>query len=375
MYIIKLHLTILSLFFLPTFCIFSQTLQCRENLLEGINLVATENYYVGVNKNITSVVTGGVPALVDGNINIKSGAFLKLSVRNLKLKRDVIFKKGSNVKIETLGCTQEETSTPSNFSGIRLKLAGDAGDACTPIVLNGSGTLVIPKNYHFEIQYDRICGSNGNETCNLAAAYHPIEGQWTLKLASGKLINGQNTITDNSGQVITFICSGITSQISFNRTVFSGHSDISRPCGFCPELFQDAELWFEKTNVPTFTTPKIKFSLVDASVANPCGSCETSPLKRFFTLNSGREGNIENLLSSTFSLSPNPSNGIFTLQKQTEEAIDVVVYDLLGQVIWSQNGIAEPSTSINLEGKPRGIYQAKITSNTNKPTIMKLVLE
>ena len=52
------------------------------------------------------------------------------------------------------------------------------------------------------------------------------------------------------------------------------------------------------------------------------------------------------------SVFPNPSTGLFTIL--SDEAVNVEIFDLLGQVVWS--GEVQNSASIDLRSVPKGVY-------------------
>ena len=65
-----------------------------------------------------------------------------------------------------------------------------------------------------------------------------------------------------------------------------------------------------------------------------------------------------------FSLSPNPSNGVFTLQSNTVFG-QLIVTNVLGETIYKQE-IVSPKTEINLSGQSAGIYRCRVISEDKK---------
>jgi hypothetical protein len=79
-----------------------------------------------------------------------------------------------------------------------------------------------------------------------------------------------------------------------------------------------------------------------------------------------------------FSLSPNPSKGIFSIVIdgiQTTEAT-ITISDIAGSVIYSKNGITgnNPVKEIDLSGYPKGVYFVKVSAD-KQSTTKKLVLQ
>ncbi len=91
---------------------------------------------------------------------------------------------------------------------------------------------------------------------------------------------------------------------------------------------------------------------------------------------SGTTGINEVQEKSTFSVSPNPSNGIFSIQNLGEGISNIAVFNLLGERVYqfSNNSIANGAqTEIDLSTKPKGIYFIQVTSGksvTNKKIIL-----
>jgi hypothetical protein len=69
-----------------------------------------------------------------------------------------------------------------------------------------------------------------------------------------------------------------------------------------------------------------------------------------------------------FSLYPNPSNGIFTvgISNNEQEILNIEVFNMFGQRVYSKLSIANCSLSINLSGKPNGIYLYRVLKETGE---------
>ncbi len=84
---------------------------------------------------------------------------------------------------------------------------------------------------------------------------------------------------------------------------------------------------------------------------------------------------IKNTISPDLKLYPNPSTGIFTLQKPTDAKATVVVYDVLGNQCLSLNiNEGEGIKQIDLTNFPKGIYHLQLTEG-DKMYSQKIVLQ
>jgi hypothetical protein len=80
----------------------------------------------------------------------------------------------------------------------------------------------------------------------------------------------------------------------------------------------------------------------------------------------------EDVAESTFTVYPNPSNGIFNLLFKGDEAqvVLIEVYTLMGELIFSYNGY---QSIIDLSGKYSGVCFFRLTQNNKTVTTTKLV--
>lgn len=65
-----------------------------------------------------------------------------------------------------------------------------------------------------------------------------------------------------------------------------------------------------------------------------------------------------------FTVYPNPNSGSFTLRIDSESENDILVFDLMGKLVFQKMKTNEPSHVINLSGFPKGIYLVQVTSGT-----------
>ena len=88
---------------------------------------------------------------------------------------------------------------------------------------------------------------------------------------------------------------------------------------------------------------------------------------------SGVLSSENNLKETAFSLYPNPSsNGIFKLSVLNQEKVSVQVFDISGRLITKKNNLKD-NEQINLSQYQKGIYIAKLSSETNNRTLKLIV--
>ena len=81
-----------------------------------------------------------------------------------------------------------------------------------------------------------------------------------------------------------------------------------------------------------------------------------------------------NLKDTAFSIYPNPSsNGIFKLSVLNQEKVSIQVFDISGRLITEKNNLRD-NDQINLSQYQRGIYIARLSSETKNKTL-KLVID
>jgi polyhydroxybutyrate depolymerase len=86
---------------------------------------------------------------------------------------------------------------------------------------------------------------------------------------------------------------------------------------------------------------------------------------RFFSQQKSFVGIDENPVDEiSFSIFPNPSNGVFTLELKNNTHADIKIVDVLGETIFEEK-ITDSKTVINLNNKPSGIYFYQIKQQLN----------
>lgn len=104
--------------------------------------------------------------------------------------------------------------------------------------------------------------------------------------------------------------------------------------------------------------------LIPGAQGGTFGSSEAKP---FSVANPLSNNEFSTVKATVF---PNPSTGIFTFA--TETNFDLVVTDITGKVVFTKNNMSN-NDSVNLSNLQRGVYLAKLTSESAEETI-KIVL-
>jgi hypothetical protein len=81
---------------------------------------------------------------------------------------------------------------------------------------------------------------------------------------------------------------------------------------------------------------------------------------------------IAKTFTETFHVSPNPSNGIFSIRTNGKSTYSAEVYSLLGKIVWSRT-IANNS-ELDLSFLPKGIYIIRLKGATSSYN-QRLVIE
>ncbi|HLG35139.1 MAG TPA: T9SS type A sorting domain-containing protein [Bacteroidia bacterium] len=133
----------------------------------------------------------------------------------------------------------------------------------------------------------------------------------------------------------------------------------------------------EITLLPNFVATATTGSDFDAFIHN----CD-QPGNSFKSLHQGDGGNNNQPSSQpheqkdvlNFTLYPNPTNGTFTLQMETENDLqkDITVFTTLGNEIYHKEKLTAQSTIIDLSSNPKGIYFVKVIQN-GKQAVRKII--
>jgi len=81
--------------------------------------------------------------------------------------------------------------------------------------------------------------------------------------------------------------------------------------------------------------------------------------------------NVNDFTKNLISISPNPSKGIITIN--TENTLNLTIYDITGKVVFSKNNVINNET-INLSSLQNGVYLAKMVTETGVEETKKIIL-
>ena len=82
---------------------------------------------------------------------------------------------------------------------------------------------------------------------------------------------------------------------------------------------------------------------------------------------------VTNVKQTIFNVYPNPTNGIFSIELGTSLKYDVVVYNVLGQTVFTAS-VSELSTKIDLSSFDKGVYTVEL-KDQNETYTEKLIVE
>ncbi|MGB0882171.1 MAG: T9SS type A sorting domain-containing protein [Vicingaceae bacterium] len=88
-----------------------------------------------------------------------------------------------------------------------------------------------------------------------------------------------------------------------------------------------------------------------------------------FTFCMGAATDINELSSNDFNIYPNPTNGVFTISKNDNQTSNIIIYNLLGEVVYTKNNETKKEIQLNLSDVKQGLYF--VTLITNKERVIK----
>ncbi|HNP99545.1 MAG TPA: T9SS type A sorting domain-containing protein [Bacteroidia bacterium] len=72
---------------------------------------------------------------------------------------------------------------------------------------------------------------------------------------------------------------------------------------------------------------------------------------------------VPNLAVSHFSISPNPSSGMFAIQSKEMELQSVQVFDMMGSLVYNEEGMRTMTYKLDLSALANGFYSVKMETN------------
>src|SRR5690606_29295877 len=102
---------------------------------------------------------------------------------------------------------------------------------------------------------------------------------------------------------------------------------------------------------------------------NNCGSGLPSCQSISVITNTEKLGITKNLR-----VFPNPTNGVFTVQSDFNEMIEVQIMDVLGKQVYQSHNIIKGTNEIDASPLSKGMYILKFEIN-GKPTLERLIIK
>jgi hypothetical protein len=106
---------------------------------------------------------------------------------------------------------------------------------------------------------------------------------------------------------------------------------------------------------------------LESAYLYPINYCDGSPVDEVCI------ASINELSEVSFKIFPNPTSSVLNIQSDKSGDYDITIIDLMGRVVYTQNGI-NGAISVDLSGVKTGNYLVRLTQNNNSG-IQKLILE
>lgn len=130
-------------------------------------------------------------------------------------------------------------------------------------------------------------------------------------------------------------------------------------------VFAEADGGDLTAEVMELSTEYIGVKEVDFEISTLYGGNDIS-IRRLGYAGSGIVAGTEDLTKEQlFSVFPNPSNGQFTIELHKNEFNTISIYNNIGEVVYTADVTGKTGQfSINLEGRPTGIYHMQVVGDT-----------
>jgi len=111
----------------------------------------------------------------------------------------------------------------------------------------------------------------------------------------------------------------------------------------------------------------------DHSVVLTVSDGVNDAIEQSFTITVQESTSVNESLSETFEVYPNPSNGKINLSGLNSSGVELDVFSLSGKMVHSVN-LSRLETSVDLSKLNKGIYLIRVNSNSDKPVIRKITI-
>lgn len=193
---------------------------------------------------------------------------------------------------------------------------------------------------------------------------------------NGLWCSGANTVNPNNGSSPLYLDEDFTlaGTMTFTDTTFTSfftqftaNSNGAPGTQYFWDFGDGSPLDTNQNPLYAYSTPGT-YTVTLTIQAPSCGIAITDTIV-VLLFTGTQEGNIGN----TFTLAPNPSDGLFTLNTQAAGMKAVSVVNLLGETVFESN-TAEQNLFIDLREKARGVYFVNMTNEKGERTTAKLVV-
>jgi len=116
------------------------------------------------------------------------------------------------------------------------------------------------------------------------------------------------------------------------------------------------------------------FSLITNNLGDTLGYDNTFNSDSInFSFCLGNANNINEIANTNFNIFPNPTTGVFTIKRNSQENAKIVIFDLLGKVVYTKENETKREIDLDLSNVNKGVYFVSVTSN-NKRVIQRMVV-
>ncbi|MDG1475716.1 MAG: T9SS type A sorting domain-containing protein, partial [Vicingaceae bacterium] len=82
---------------------------------------------------------------------------------------------------------------------------------------------------------------------------------------------------------------------------------------------------------------------------------------------------INEIVNTNFNIFPNPTTGVFTIKRNSQENAKIIIFDLLGKVVYTKENESKRQIDLDLSSVNKGVYFVSVTTN-NERVIQRMVV-